>query len=258
MRVPRHVVPLIVVVGLSLLVSPILASACSVAVPTIKVQPTFSVHVYNELGPLEGLKLKVVVDGARHADALAAAITNEKGIAIFQLPKLLWGGGLFMMAEHKGEGWGARLDVETDATQSSIELHWPLKVLRTSKLEGYIHVTLHTISGYEARVFPLAHAQLSLRTMVAYTEIAKGATNEWGEFQFEGIEPGLYFLEVNRDFEKDWNVPSGNIAVYIGATEPVDKLQIATNWSFCGLSYRTDEKDQDHDQHKPGSGKPKQ
>jgi len=123
-----------------------------------KVQPTFSVHVYNDVGPVEGLKLKIVVRGSRDAEVLAEAVTDGKGIAVFQLPKLLWGGGLFLMPEHTvaGSQWPA-LDVEPDATNSSIEVSWPSQVIGSTNMGGKI-----LTDG-----ILLSNAKLSLRTLVS-------------------------------------------------------------------------------------------
>jgi hypothetical protein len=54
--------------------------------------------VYNELGPVEGLKLKIVT--LRDPDPLAKAPTDDKGIAVFRLAKYLKGSDLFLQPEH--------------------------------------------------------------------------------------------------------------------------------------------------------------
>jgi hypothetical protein len=182
----------------------------------IKVQPTFSVHVYNDFGSVEGLKLKLVTLGDENP--LAEAITDSKGIAVFHLSKFLWGSDLFLQPEHNVMGWQwPELYIETKATKSSVELSWPSQVLRSSAMRGTI----------QRQGFPLIRANLSIRRLVSYEEIATAVTDENGAFQFDGINPGLYYLQV----------PQGDIAVFIGSAEPNESLSIMTTYSDCGLDY---------------------
>ena len=230
---PRYSVSLLLLVGLSALLSPIAVSACSKIIIPTKVQPSFSVHVYNDFGSVEGLRLKIVMPGSQ--DALAEATTDNKGIAVFHLPKLLWGGGLFLEPEHNvaGSQWPA-LDVEADAPTTSIEIQWPSQILRSRKLRGTIHIRNFPNSS---EVFPLSHASLSIRSLISHEEIATAITDEKGSFQVAGIEAGLYYLQVNGTYKSDPRTPKGDIAVSIGGTEANDELSITTTYSSCGLEY---------------------
>jgi hypothetical protein len=150
--------------GASLLTIP--ADACVVASMPTRVQPTFSVHVYNDLGPVEGLKLKLVTLGDEKP--LTEATTDEKGIAVFQLEKYLRGSDLFLQPEHKVMGWQwPELYVETDALKSSIEISWPSPILRSRNLRGTIQV----------QESPLIGASLSIRSLVSYEETATALTD---------------------------------------------------------------------------------
>ncbi len=60
MRPFRHYALLALLFGSGGALFTITADACVVASIPVRVQPAFSVHVYNELGPVEGLKLKIV------------------------------------------------------------------------------------------------------------------------------------------------------------------------------------------------------
>lgn len=223
--------------GSAALLLTIPARPCVVASIPAKIQPTFSVHVYNDLGPVEGLKLKIVALGSKHP--LAEATTNNKGIAVFQLQKPLLGDGLFLQPEHNVIGWQwPELDVDTNATESSIEIPWPSQVLRSRNLRGTIQIRDF---ANPSRVFPLTRASLSVRSLVSYGEIATAVTDEEGAFQFAGIKPGLYYLQVNRKYKSDPTVPEGDIAVYIGSAEANDALSIITRYSDCGLDYESGE-----------------
>jgi hypothetical protein len=214
------------------------APACVKFSTPVKVQPTFSVHVYNNLGPLKGLKLKIVTLGS--GEALAEATTNNNGVALFRLQKGLRGGALFLQPEHDVVGWQwPQLDVETGATRSSIEITWPSQILRSSKLRGTIQIRDF---GNASRIFPLLRASLSVRSLVSYEEIATAVTDENGAFQFAGIKPGLYYLQLNGKYRGNPRVPNGDIAVSIASAEANEELPIMTRYSDCGLEYQLEKK----------------
>jgi hypothetical protein len=130
------------------------------------------------------------------------------------------------------------LDVETNASKSSIEISWPSQVLRSRNLRGTIQIRDF---ANPARIFPLTRASLSVRSLVSYREIATAVTNENGAFQFLGLKPGLYYLQVNGKYRSDPRVPEGDIAVFIGSAEVDDGLSIMTRYSDCGLEYQSAE-----------------
>jgi hypothetical protein len=213
----------------------IAAHACVVASTPIRVQPTFSVHVYNDLGPVEGLKLKIVTLGDENP--LAEATTDEKGIAVFELQKYLRGSDLFLQPEHGVMGWQwPELYIETDAAKSSIDIPWPSQVLRSRTLRGTIQTQNFANT---LQVFPFIRASLSIRSLVLYEEIATAVTDEKGAFQFAGIKPGLYYLQVNGKYKGDPRVPQGDIAVFISSAEANEDLSIITRYSDCGLEYQS-------------------
>jgi hypothetical protein len=211
------------------------AHACVVTSTPIRVQPTFSVHVYNDLGPVEGLRLKIVT--LRDENPLAEATTDDKGIAVFQLQKYLRGSDVFLQPEHNVMGWQwPELYIETDAAKSSIEISWPSRILRSRNPRGTIQIRDF---ANPSRVFPLIHASLSIRSLVSYEEIATAGTDEKGAFQFAGIKPGVYYLEVNGKHKRDPTEPQGDIAVFIGSAEANEGLSITTSYSDCGLDYES-------------------
>jgi hypothetical protein len=212
--------------GASLLTIP--ADACVMASMPTRVQPTFSVHVYNDLGLVVGLKLKLVTLGDENP--LAEATTDDQGVADFQLDKYLRGSDLFLQPEHHVMGWQwPELYIETDSAKSSIDIRWPSRVLRSRTLRGTIQI----------QDSPLIGASLSIRSLVSYEEIAKAVTDEKGAFQFGRIKPGLYYLQVNGKYKSNPRGPQGDIAVFIGGAETNEVLTITTSYSDCGLTYES-------------------
>jgi hypothetical protein len=230
MRQVRQCGSLAPLLGLTAALLAIPSHACAFLSMPLRVPPTFTVHVYNDFGPVVGLRLKVVARGDKEAEALAEAITDEKGIAVFQLQKFLWGSDLFLQPEHSVMGWQSpELYIEASSTKSAIEIPWPSHVLRSRNMRGKI----------QTQGAPLAHAALSLRGLVSYEEIATTVTDNKGAFQFAGIKPGLYYLQVNGKYT-DFRVPQGNIAIFIGITEANENLSIISQYSDCGLDYRSE------------------
>ena len=182
---------------------------------------------------MEGLKLKVVT--LEDENPLAEATTDDKSTAVFQFQKYLRGSDLFLKPEHKPREAFAELYIETDSAKSSIEIPWPSRVLPSQNLRGTIQI--HDFAN-PSQLFPL-RASLSVRSLVSYEEIAPAVTDEKGAFQFAGIKPGLYYLQVNGKYKSDPRLPQGNIAVFIGRTEANEGLMIITSYSDCGLDYQS-------------------
>jgi len=132
-------------------------------------------------------------------------------------------------------GWQwPELYVDTSATESSIEIPWPSQILRSRNLRGTIQIRDF---ANRSQVMPLTRASLSIRRFVSYDEIATAVTDERGAFQFAGIKPGLYYLQVNGKYKSDPTVPKGNIPVFIGSAEANERLSVITAYSDCGLDY---------------------
>ena len=236
MRRFRHLVLalLALLLGSTSLLSTTSANACVFSPTPVKIEPTFSVRVFNDLGPVEGLKLKIVRIDSKHP--VVEATTNSKGVAVFQLQRQLRGVRLFLQPDHNALGWQwPELDIETTASKSSIEIMWPSQILRTKNLAGVIRIQ---DLAYPPQVFPLIRAGLSLRSLVTYEEIATTVTDEKGAFQVPGIRSGLYYLQINGKNKNDSTVPRGDIAVFIGRDEAIDGLSIITRFSDCGLEYQ--------------------
>ena len=235
MRQFRHHALLALLFGLALSMFTMTAHACVVASTPIRVQPAFSVHVYSDVGPVVGLKLKIVTLGDQ--SPLAEATTDDKGIAHFELQKYLKGSDLFLQPEHPVMGWQwPELYIETDEAKSSIEISWPSRILRSASLRGTIQIQA---DSNQPKVFPLIGASLSVRSLVSYGEVATAVTDGQGAFQFTGIKPGLYYLQVNGKYKGDPTVLNGDIPVFIGGVEVNEGLSIITRYSDCGLDYKS-------------------
>lgn len=216
---------------------------CSYFAPVYTVPPSFSVRVKNDVGLVSGLKLRVVrfkaeqfekldavqqrfADPKRFIEVVAESVTDVNGMAQFNIART---GRFTLEPRHEASqlDW-VDLDVVADAKPIGVEMKWPTShILRTKIFAGRISDGLMS-----SRESPLKYRALSIRTLIAYDEVANGMTNDNGSFGFKNIPNGLYFLRVILE---DGNY--GNIVVFIGDSSTPDALSISTIYTSCGFLY---------------------
>lgn len=231
------------------------ALACSFFPPVHKVSRTFSVLVKNDLGPVAGLKLKVsffkwdeynaLTDEQRRSADLSAfeeivaeSSTDDTGTARFNLARI----GAFTLSPDSPANQLDWVELEVSDQHPDfrqIEFHWPsVAVLRAAYLRGRLSRGL-----FSTRNLPLKHMQLRLHTLIDYRQVDPATTGEDGSFDFKGIAPGLYFLQLvdTSESSNDFYKTEGDIAVYVAPDNSRDRLMISTENTSCGLSYDLDE-----------------
>jgi hypothetical protein len=64
-------------------------------------------------------------------------------------------------------------------------------------------------------------------------------TTASGEFNFEGLKPGVYFIMLNPSGMRGWSGEemTGRIAVAVDEDASTDHLNIDLAWTSCGLQY---------------------
>jgi hypothetical protein len=237
------------------------ALACSLSPHVYKVPRSFSVRVKNDLGPVAGLTLKVTffkgdeynaltdeqrrsVDVNRFEETVAESSTDADGTARFKLDRI----GAFTLSPESPASqldW-VELEVPDQPPSPAVELHLPsVAVLKTAYLRGRLSRGL-----FSSCSTPLKRHELKLHTLVDYREVAGTTTDDDGAFDFRGISPGLYFLQLvpTTDRSNDFNKSEGNIAVYVSPDNSRENLMISTDNTSCGLSYDLDE---NKEQYKP-------
>jgi len=239
------------------------ALSCSFLPPVHKVPLSFSVHVHNDVGPVVGVKLRVmrfktseflkltrkqqrIANPDQFVEVIAESVTNGSGMANFNLTA---SGNFSLAPNHPASqlDW-IELEVAPDVVPTSpgmqaskdiesVELQWPAAtILKTRQLRG-------NLSGgpLASPRSPLKRTSLSVRELVSYAEIAKMTTTDSGSFQFDNVPSGLYFLRINGSAGKDSYQLRGDIPVYVGPDSQRDELPVATGYSDCGLSYDLEE-----------------
>jgi hypothetical protein len=228
------------------------ALACTVAPNVRKVPRSFRVHINNDFGPVAGLKLQVSffnvdkfktltdeqqrsVEPNKFEEIVAEAITDQTGTAHFNLDR----NGTFDLLSSAGFLDWVQLEVSDQPTSPPLELQWPsVAILGAAHLRGRLSKGL-----FSSRSTPLKNQELKLHTPIDYREVANSTTDDNGAFDFKGIAPGLYFLQIVKKGEKnnDFYNAEGDIAVYLSPDNPRDRLMISTDNTSCGLSYDLDE-----------------
>jgi hypothetical protein len=228
---------------------------CSFFPPEYRVPLSFSVRVTNGHGPVVGLELRVtrfktdefsklsseqqrVAKPDRFVELIAESLTDGHGEAHFNLRR---SGHFDLQPDHPASSldW-VGLDVAADAAPNTVKLKWPTSaILQTKQLHGRITDGLMSSSSA-----PLKKVNLSLHTLVSFTEVATTTTKDDGSFQFDDVPSGVYFLRMlpKEDAANgDSNQPQGDIAIYVGKDSSRESLSIATSYSSCGLSYDLEE-----------------
>jgi hypothetical protein len=64
-------------------------------------------------------------------------------------------------------------------------------------------------------------------------------TSASGEFTFENVKPGVYFILLNPSGMRGWSGEemTGRIAVAVDRDASTDRLDIHLAWTSCGLDY---------------------
>jgi hypothetical protein len=127
------------------------------------------------------------------------------------------------------------LDVTAGTEPTSLEMRWPRPaVLQTKVLRG--HISDGLFSSHES---PLKHKALSLRTLLAFDEIASAQTDDGGSFTFENVPNGLYFLRITLEqpTQEEPYGKKGDTVVSIDNSYTREPLSISIAYTSCGLSY---------------------
>jgi hypothetical protein len=241
-------------IAISIVVLSASTLACSFLPPVRKVSRSFSVHVKNDVGPVAGLKLKVSrfkmddfekltdeqqrsADPSNFVEVIARSITDATGTAPFNLDRT----GAFTLSPDSPASHldGVGLDVSDQTRSAVVELQWPtMAILRTVHLRGKLSKGL-----FSSRSTPLKNNGLTLHTLVDYREVSATTTGDDGAFDFRGVAPGLYFLQIlaTPGRTSDFYKPEGNIAIYVAPDNSHDTLMISTVNTSCGLSYDLEE-----------------
>lgn len=230
------------------------AFACTTFPTVYTVSRSFSIHVGNDVGPVTGLKLKVVrfkseefnkLNGEqqRHISDLtpfeevfAESTTDAEGMAHFSVDKA---GSYTLSAENPADQLGVELRISDQSQSPPLEVKWPANlILTTARLRGKL-----TKGLYSSRSLPIKRNALMLHTLIDYRDVAATVTDENGAFDFSAVLPGFYFLQIVPTTAKtdDFYKPKGNIVIYVAPKSQHDALTIATANTSCGLSYDLEE-----------------
>lgn len=195
--------------------------ACTLVYPSVDVGPNFQVEVQDEGRPVKDLRVEI--RGYQGGHNQAVSDTDKNGLALFRGIRP----GLYhLSADHDaGIPDGAEVEVKLGGpTNVTVHLRWPsIAPVGVRSLKG----TMHGADYFPGQSQPII--SLDLLEGRSGRLLKSAQTSDRGEFNFEGVAPGLYFLSLK---------PSGDlIAVVVDPGAPTDHLDLDLGWTSCGLWY---------------------
>jgi hypothetical protein len=202
-----------------------LSKACVIADQVFYVLPDFSVEVHDWKGR-PAAEVAVVLSPERDWKLQVqtlTVVTDTKGIAAFRNVPL----ANFGVSVGGEIAYYPRLEVVDPLARApvvhTVPLRWPISEVVSSR----------TLSGrLEGRFKPY---RLALFDAASGKLLQGPITSETGVFDFDEVNPGLYFLRVSVPLPRE---QQGDVAVEISQGSANRSLQLSVAFSDCGISYR--------------------
>jgi hypothetical protein len=180
--------------------------ACTIVYPTFPVGPDFRVKVEDRGRPVSGLRVAI--------DSRNSMVTNEHGIAAFR--EIRPGSYTLIVGRGPGASTIGTVAVKVGGRSGeTVPVQWPATPVMVAR-------------SMEGRLYP-SDPRYSIQVVdaVSNRSLGRTQTDERGAFHLDGVEPGLYFL----------NLASGAIPVQIDPEAAMERLDVSLGWTSCGLMY---------------------
>jgi len=207
----------------------------------LRVADRFDVVLRDRGRPISGMAVTVERFRKRSEtwEQVAQAVTDETGVARFAgiRPGPYW-----VMTNTLVDNAAQEIEVTANArrpVEPAIDLSWPSKkVIVTSSLKG----RLSSFPSDEGPPKPLGGVGLTLLESHSGQIVGAGVTNSDGVFEFTDVSPGLYFLSVTCDDNKQRDPRllgkglQGNIPLEYNPTNArvLTTLQLQLTIPMCG------------------------
>ena len=201
--------------------------ACSLVYPSIQVGNNFQVEVKDHGRPVKGLRVEI------RGQSRAFADTDKDGLAIFRNVRP---GSYHLSADHDaGIPDGADVEVKLGGPADvTVQLKWPsVEPVLVRSLKGTLRGPDYLAGQSQARL------SLALLEGNSGRLLKSAESDNSGEFSFEGVASGLYFLGRKPSGLRAWpgEPLTGLIAVAVDQGAQMDNLDIDLGWTSCGLWY---------------------
>lgn len=202
---------------------------------TVKVGKEFRVQVTNHGKPIHDLELGITSD--KSATKVAATIyetTDANGYAHFS--NLAPGPYYLKPVSDTNLIDGMGIEVTTKkSTSKTLFLEWPAtETIQVRFASGAVRGPDY----YPRQVqVPLS---LSLSEGITGHIVENSKTDGNGQFQFQAVPPGIYFLHLNPSgLRSAWSGEEivGTIAIEVTSDAQNSSLDLDLSWSSCGLGY---------------------
>ena len=183
----------------------------------VHVGPNFRVKVEDRSLPVKGLRVDIG-GGIR-------AVTDKNGFAVFR--RVRPGSYYLHVPLDDGISNSPILDVKQDGpAEVTVPIRWPsVAPILVRSLKG----TIRRLDNPPGQ--PPTIRALDLFEGVSGRFVKSEKTTETGEFSFEPVSPGLYFLSLKPSGH------DGQIAIVVDAGAALDHLDLDLGWTSCGLYY---------------------
>jgi len=205
--------------------------ACTLVYPSVQVGPNFRVEVEDHGRPVKGLRVEI--RGYESSDNRVVSDTDKNGFALFRNVRP---GSYHLSADHDaGIPDGADIEVKLGGpTNVTAHLKWPsIAPIAVRSLKGIMRGPDYLPGQSQPRL------SLGLLEGSSGRLLKDVQTADNGEFSFEGVRSGLYFLSLKPSGLRAWSGEpiTGLIAVAVDPGAQTDHLDIDLGWTSCGLWY---------------------
>ena len=195
------------------------SGACTVVYSNIQVGQNFQVKVEDQGHPVKGLPMEI--RDSRNGGIRVVSNTDQNGLARFR--------GIPLGSYHLGPNHdaviqsGEEIEVRRGGPADvMVHLKWPNRApIEVRSLQGTMHWPDYLPGQPQTRL------SLDLLEGRSGRVLKSTETGDRGEFRFESVAPGLYFLSLR----------AGLIAVAVDPAAPTDRLDIDLGSTSCGLWY---------------------
>lgn len=204
--------------------SPI-AWTCTIVFSLVPVGPNFQVKVDGQGRPVQGMQIELTGQGRKFAK------TDKNGIARF---RHIAPGDYSVRANSFAASESAVRVSVGGPSGVIVPLRWPaIGLLTSSALQGVIRGP----GFFPSRSQPIL--SIDLVESISGRVLKSFQTTESGEFNVQGVAPGLYFLNLKPSGLTAWSEEeiNGPIAIAIDATASADHVAVDLAWTSCGLWY---------------------
>ena len=205
---------------------------CSIVYIATKTAPNFEVKVEDRGKPVQDLRVTI----ERKGNVSILAMTDRDGVANFR--NVPAGSYQLALGTDAGMTDAGAVDVKPGGPKHvTVARQWPTHTpISVRSLRGVLR-TPQIDSGSRIKM----RLALDLRKARSGGRLQSVEASEKGEFSFDEVVPGIYFLTLKRMLSVGpplaYSTETGEIAVEVDPDSSEERLDLDFGWTSCGLWY---------------------